>query len=351
LARTGVLLINLGSPDAPDTASVRAYLREFLMDPRVLDMPAWARWTLVNGVILRTRPAKTAAKYREIWTSEGSPLLVHTDRLARRVATLLGRNHVVRFAMRYGAPSIHREVVALIDAGVSSLVFVPLYPQSSGATTGSALDEISRARPDVSSDRSPSLTVVPPFHEDSAFLDVSAALVREDGLADDEHLLFSFHGLPSYQVRKADASGVCLTSARCCDTWGPANAGCYRAQCVRTAHQIAARLGRARDTWTVAFQSRIGPGWIGPHTDRTAMELARRGVKKLVVACPAFVADCLETLEEIGLRLRDQFKDAGGKDLRLVPSLNSDDRWAAALTGLIRRHASGRDHERARAAV
>ena len=334
----GLLLINLGSPDAPTTPAVRRYLREFLSDPRVIDVNPIGRAALLYGVILPFRPAKSAEAYRKVWSEDGSPLLVHGRALTREVAARLGDGWQVELAMRYGQPSIAAVLERLRTAAIDRIVVLPLYPQYAASSTGSSLEEVFR----VAGERwvVPSLAVVPPFYDDAGFLDAFADVARPV-LAEDryDHVLQSFHGLPERQVKKTDDSGkVCLASADCCDRIGVANRNCYRAQCYATARGIATRLGLGETDWSVSFQSRLGrTPWIQPYTDVVLPELAAAGKKKIAVLCPAFVADCLETLEEIGIRLREQFAGLGGERLTLVPSLNSSPRWADAVCDLARR--------------
>jgi ferrochelatase len=333
---TGLLLINLGSPQAPTTGAVRRYLREFLSDPRVIDINAVGRQLLLNAVILPFRPRKSAAAYRKVWLDEGSPLIVHSQALTREVRAALGAGWQVELAMRYGEPAIAPALDRLRAAGVDEIVVLPLYPQYAASSTGSSLEEVFRragARWVV-----PNLTVVPPFYDDAGYLDAFAAVGKE-AVAGKDHVLFSFHGLPERQVTKTDASGAhCLASASCCDAIAPVNRHCYRAQCFATARGIAARLGLAAEAWSTSFQSRLGrTPWIKPYTDLVLPELAGRGVRTLAVYCPAFVADCLETLEEIGIRAREQWLGLGGTELVLVPSLNASPRWVDAVAALARR--------------
>lgn len=337
---TGLLLINLGTPDAPTTPAVRRYLREFLSDPRVIDINPIGRALLLNLIILPFRPAKSAHAYRSIWDDRrGSPLLAFSKDLAAGVQTKLGDRWRVELAMRYGSPSIKDGLEALRRAGVDRIVALPLYPQyaaSSTATSVARVMELSTAGWDVMP-----LDIVPAFYNDPGFLDAFAAVARPV-LADarPDHVLFSFHGLPERQIQKSDPSGShCLRSTTCCDTITAANRNCYRAQCYATTRELAARL--AVTDYTVCFQSRLGrTPWIQPHTDVLLDELAKQGKKRLAVLCPAFVADCLETLEEIGMRAREQFKAAGGDELTLVPSLNATPGWIDAVCAMAERHAA-----------
>lgn len=331
----GVLLVNVGTPDSPEPAAVRRYLREFLSDPRVIDTGAVARWLLVNLVIIPTRPRTSAAAYRKIWTDRGSPLLVHMLDLADAVSARLGESFVVKAAMRYGRPSIDAALDELGDA--DRLVVFPLFPQYSSATTGSALERVMKVA--ASRDFVPALRVIGQFHEDPGMLDAFAQ-VAHPVLAEarPDHVLFSFHGLPERQVTRGDESGrVCLRSTSCCDRYGAENRRCYRASCFETARQIARRIDLGPKDFTVSFQSRLGrTRWIEPHTDATVRALARSATKRLVVLSPSFVADCVETLEEIGIRARDDFLAQGGERLVLVPSLNATPAWADAAARMVR---------------
>ncbi len=343
----GVLLVNLGTPQAPHASAVRSYLREFLYDPEVIDVHPVARWFLLEAVILPFRPAKSAEAYQKIWTEAGSPLLIESRSLEVKLRESLGSEAIVELAMRYGEPSIRASIARLLAQGASRIFIAPLYPQYSAAATGSTLKASFAALnhlPVV-----PSVSTLPAFYDDPAFLDAFAERGRKL-IADEraDHVLFSFHGLPERQIRKADSSGRhCLASSGCCDSIGPANRDCYRAQSFATARGIAQRLGLAEDGYTICFQSRLGrTPWIAPHTDVVIPELAAAGKKRLAVFCPAFVADCLETLEEISLRARDQFLGCGGESLTLVPSLNADDAWVSALAGLVRKHAGATGYSR-----
>ena len=337
---TGLLLINLGTPDDPSTPAVRRYLAEFLSDPRVIDINAVGRALLLHGVILRTRPAKSAEAYQTIWHQEmGSPLLSFSKALADGVRAALGSGWQVELAMRYGNPSIASALDRLAQAAVERVVVLPLYPQyaaSSTATSVAKVMELATSQWDVMP-----LDIVPAFHADAGFLAAWEA-VAKPALAEarPDHVLFSYHGLPERQIQKSDPTGNhCLKSATCCDALGPQNHRCYRAQCFATTRALVQRLGVGDHT--VSFQSRLGKTpWITPHTDVVLDELAKKGVKRLAVMCPAFVADCLETLEEIGIRAREQFKAAGGEELTLVPSLNASPAWIDAVAGIARRHAA-----------
>jgi ferrochelatase len=341
---TGLLLLNLGTPDAPTTPAVRRYLAEFLADPRVIDIHPVARWLLLHAIILRTRPAKSAHAYRAIWHAErGSPLLYHSRDLATAVAAQLGTDWHVELAMRYGSPSIANALAALRVAAVDRIVVLPLFPQYAASSTATA---VARVMELVGGgwDVAP-LEIVPAFHADPQFLSAWVDVARPAlDMARPDHVLLSFHGLPVRHMEKSDASGShCLRTPDCCDQLAAANRTCYRAQCFATARALTDRLGLTPDRATVCFQSRLGrTPWIEPFTDVVIDKLARAGTKRLAVLCPAFVADCLETVEEIGIRARDQFKAAGGEDLVLVPSLNATPAWVTAVAALAERHAARR---------
>ena len=338
--RLGLLLINLGTPTAPETGPVRAYLREFLNDPRVLDIPPLGRWALLNLFILPFRPAKSAHAYRQIWTDQGSPLLVFHQALATAVQAELGDTITVAAAMRYGEPSIRAGLETLKQADVDEILVLPLYPQYSSSATGSSLEEVFRIAGQLWN--VPAIQVMPPFYDDPGFIGAFAAQARPvlDSLRP-ERVLYSFHGLPERQVRKSDTTDShCLQTADCCATIGPANRYCYRAQCMHTARALTTTLGLSEAETVVCFQSRLGrTPWISPYTDHVLTDLARQGVKRVAVLCPAFTADCLETLEEIGIRAERDFKAAGGEALTLVPSLNATPEWVSAVVTMVRRQA------------
>lgn len=335
--KTGVLLVNVGTPSAPEPGPVRRYLREFLGDPRVLDMPALGRWALLNFIILPFRPRQSAAAYRQIWTSEGSPLLLESRALRDRLAEALGPDFAVEVGMRYGQPSLASAVDRLRQAGARRFLIAPLYPQAASATTGTSVEAALRVL--GSGWNVPPVTVLPPFFDHPGFLQAfveTGAPVLESFKPD--HVLFSFHGLPERHLVKSDDTGShCLATADCCDRPGPVSSTCYRAQCFATARLLSERLGLSRERTTVSFQSRLGRTvWIRPYTEDVIEDLAKRGVKRLAVFSPAFVADCLETLEEIGIRGRESFIGAGGEDLALVPSLNASKPWVRALADMVR---------------
>jgi ferrochelatase len=332
----GVLLLQLGTPASTSVSDVRKYLREFLSDPRVLDMPAPARALLLNAVILPFRPRKSAEAYEKIWTEDGSPLAIHTANLTARVQELMGDGYVVVFGMRYQHPSIEAAVEDLVAAGCSEIVILPLFPQYASASGGSATQralEVIGSRQNLLDVRS-----LGAFYDHPGFLRSAAEVARPllDGFGPD-HVLFSYHGLPEKQVTTADPSGEwCLASESCCGSITVTNRFCYRAQCFATTRGLVAELGLADGSYSTAFQSRLaGQKWIEPYTDKGLAGLYEQGVRRLAVFTPSFTADCLETLEEIGIRLRAQWESTGGEEMLLLPCVNSHETWAEAVAAMV----------------
>lgn len=319
---TGVLLIQLGTPDAPTPEALKPYLKQFLSDPRVIENQGW-KWKLIlNGLILRKRPAESAAKYARIWDpATGSPLMHHTK---RQTELLAGRfpGVPVRFGMQVGNPSVAKVVGEMIATGVDRLVVLPMYPQYSATTTASATDVLFQALMKVR--RVPAIRFIPPYHDHPAYLDAVAAVIREDAIQhgwEPEHLVFSYHGLPQKYAQRGDP---------------------YATHCVRTTTELVKRLGLPRERWTQTYQSRFGRDpWLKPYTDDVLAALAKRGVRRVAVALPGFTADCLETLDEIGNESREVFQHAGGETLRAVPCLNEHPRWIDAMEQLVRRDGAG----------
>ena len=333
---TGLLLINLGTPDSPSEGDVRRYLKEFLSDPRVLDGPAWRRKLILHLFILPSRPRESAKAYRSIWTPDGSPILVHSRSLLNKVRNRLPEGTPVELGMRYGSPSIREGIEKLTAAGARRLILFPMYPQYSEATTGSCLAEAHRVL--ESKSLSVPLAEVPPFYDHPAWLEPLAALARPllDS-APSGKVFLSFHGLPERQVRAADPGGkTCLVAEDCCDSIRPENADCYRAQCFATARELTRILGLPRERVVTCFQSRLGRvPWIRPYTDEM-LALHAPGGGDAVVLSPAFVADCLETLEELGIQGAESWSDSGGNRLTLAPCVNDDDLWADGVLTLVR---------------
>lgn len=327
----GILLVNLGTPASCTTRDVRRYLNEFLMDPYVLDVPWPLRRFIVSAFILPFRPKRSAEAYSKIWDhagpGTGSPLLHYSRNLAAAARSELSLP--CELAMRYGQPGLAEAVERLRDQGTTELLLVPLYPQfadSTWTTTAKAVERLV--------DGSMQLEVLPPFYARGNYVDALAASVREHLPETWDHLLLSYHGLPERHITRADPTGAhCLQVPDCCQTPSQAHATCYRHQCLRTSELLAEALAIAPQRYTVSFQSRLGRlPWLQPYTDQTLAALPARGVRHLVVACPAFVADNLETQEEIGLSGRDAFIEAGGESFTLVPCLNDRGDWIRALT-------------------
>ena len=327
--KTGYLLINLGTPAAADVPSVRRYLNEFLMDKYVIATPWLVRRLLVSLVILPFRPRKSAEAYASIWGPDGSPLL--TNSLALTAALKGQINAPVELGMRYGQPSIADAVAKLKSSGAEEIVVLPLYPQFADSTITTS---VHRARSEIG--QTPH-QVVPPFYSHPAYIEAQADLIGK-ALPDDwDHLLLSFHGLPEQHLRKADPTGNhCLNAPDCCSVESPAHSTCYRHQAITTSQAIAARLGIPDTRYTISFQSRLGRiPWLRPYTDEVLAQLPDKGVQHLVVACPAFVADNLETLEEINMQGRQTFREAGGSAFTLIPCLNADPDWVDALAAIL----------------
>ncbi|MCM5662353.1 ferrochelatase [Galbibacter mesophilus] len=327
----GVLLVNLGSPDSTDPKDVKRYLEEFLMDERVIDLPLWLRTFIVKGIILNTRPKKSAAAYEKIWWEEGSPLIVLSERLQDKVDSLTGVS--VALAMRYGNPSIKSGLETLKKEGVTEVLLVPLYPQFAMATTETILVLAEELRKQYFPEMQ--FTNVPAFYNHPDYIRVLSESIQEN-LKDKEweHILFSYHGVPERHIKKSDITkSHCKIDGQCCKTLSPAHQFCYRHQCYETTRQVAEYLGLKEGTYSSSFQSRLGiDPWLQPFTDKTINKFAEDGLKKLAVVTPAFVSDCLETLEEIGMEAQHEFKENGGDEFHLVPCLNDDEAWVKVLS-------------------
>ncbi len=332
MKRIGILLVNLGSPDSPSVRDVRRYLRQFLMDERVIDLPFFPRFLLVHGCILPFRPRKSAEAYHKIWLPEGSPLVVVSQRVCEQLRSRIALP--VELAMRYQNPSIADALKRLAAQGVEHVVIFPLFPHYAMSSFETAVEEVKRLAPGAGIRDT---STVPPFFEDPDYIEALVASAQRDIDAGYDHLLFSFHGIPQRHVRKSDPTGRhCLAVANCCETPSPAHETCYRAQCFRTVRAFVKKTGATR--CSTAFQSRLGRDpWLTPYTDQEVVRLGQQGVRKLLVICPAFVSDCLETLEEIGLRAKESFMEAGGKELTLIPCLNEHPLWLAAMVNIISR--------------
>jgi len=333
MAKTGILLVNLGTPNSPSTPDVRRYLTQFLTDGRVIDIPWLPRQLLVRGIIGPFRSPKSAATYRQIWLPDGSPLMVYGLRLLAKVRARLEPEISVELAMRYQQPSIEAGLKRLRDAGVERYVIFPLFPQYASATTGSVHEEVMRILSGWQG--IPEVLLVGDYADHPGFIQPFVSAAREHNLADCDHVLFSFHGLPKRQIRKGDDHGVCQFGT-CCDHLGPKNRLCYRAQCLATTRALVRELGLKEGSYTTCFQSRLGRDpWIEPYTSDVLEKLAHQGVKRLLVLCPAFVADCIETIDEIAVEYAEEFREAGGETLTLVESLNDRDTWVDGLCQIL----------------
>lgn len=329
----GVLLVNLGTPDSPRPWDVYRYLQEFLLDGRVIDVPWLQRQLLVRGIIVPFRHRSSAATYKEVWTENGSPLLVYSRELAEKVQDGLGEGYLVRLAMRYQKPSIEQALSQLDRAEVEKLIVFPLFPQYASATTGSVHERVMKV---VSSwHRVPDLHFVKDYPVDPLMIRAFAERGRDKEVKDFDHILMSFHGLPERHIRKSDRSGKCLTG-HCCQAAEGTNAWCYRRQCYCTARALAQELEIDSSHYTVCFQSRLGKDpWIQPYTTDVLELLAKKGIKRLAVFCPAFVADCLETIFEVGVEYAEDWKKLGGEELILVDSVNAHPLWVDAVCQMI----------------
>ncbi|MBC5994747.1 ferrochelatase [Pontibacter cellulosilyticus] len=335
--KIGVLLVNLGTPDSPNTPDVRKYLREFLLDPRVIDINPVGRYALVNGIIAPFRAPKSAIVYKQLWTERGSPLLYHGLDLKVKLQTALGDDYHVAFGMRYQSPSIKSALEELRDKSVDRIIVLPLFPQYAAASTGSVQDkvmEIVREWWVI-----PSINFISSFCDDPGFINAFAELGKQHMEQDNyDHVIFSYHGLPERQVLKGSDKGYCQLGA-CCNTYNKRNKYCYRAACFATSRLLAEKLGLREDQYTVTFQSRLlKDPWLQPYTDEVLKTLPAKGIKKVLAYSPAFVADCLETTIEVGEEFKEMFEHAGGEKWQLVESLNSNDTWVEALREMILKH-------------
>jgi len=328
----GVLLVNLGSPDSTDTNDVRDYLDEFLMDERVIDLPKWFRTFLVKGIILKTRPKKSAKAYRKIWWEEGSPLIVLSERLQEKVQKKV--SVPVALAMRYGNPSIKKGLQVLKAQGVKEVLLVPLYPQFAMATTETILVLAEQLQKEHFPEME--LTSLPPFYNHPDYIRVLANSIQEELQGKNwEHLLFSYHGVPERHIRKSDVTkSHCKMDGKCCFTDSLAHAYCYRHQCEMTTQKVADYLELKEGSYSSSFQSRVSilGSWLKPYTDKTVEDFAKKGTQELAIATPAFVSDCLETLEEIGMEAAEDFEDNGGKKLHVIPCINDREDWVNVLS-------------------
>ena len=331
----GILLVNLGSPDSPNPKDVKTYLGEFLMDERVIDLPTFARALLVKGIILNTRPKQSAKAYKKIWWDEGSPLIVLSERLQEKVQIKV--DYPVALAMRYGSMTIKKGLQELVDKGCTEIKTIPLYPQFAMATTETIdvkVDElVAEYFPQVQ------ITQTPAFYNRQDYIDALSTSIGEVlNDLDYEHILFSYHGVPERHIRKSDiTNGNCKMNGKCCFKKGSKqHEFCYRHQCEITTINVAKKLGLKNGTYSTTFQSRLGfDPWLKPYTDRTIERMGKAGIKKMAIVTPAFVSDCLETLEEIAMEGEEIFHEVGGKEFTVIPCLNEREDFAQVLTNMI----------------
>ena len=335
----GVLLVNLGSPDSPNPKDVKKYLGEFLMDERVIDVPKWARTLLVKGIILNTRPKASANAYKKILWDEGSPLIVLSERLKDKVQQQI--ELPLSLAMRYGRMSIKSGLQALADKGVTDVLIIPLYPQFAMATTETILVLAEKLQKEFFPQMN--LENLPPFYNNPDYIKVLSESIKAYLKGKEyDHLLFSYHGIPERHIRKSDVTkSHCKIDKSCCSTASEAHAYCYKHQCVEVTRLVGEYLKMSPDTFSTSFQSRLGfDPWLRPYTDRTIERLGKEGTKNMAIVTPAFVSDCLETLEEIAMEGEEIFHEAGGKVFNTIPCLNDDPQWVALLAQWIQEWAT-----------
>lgn len=329
-AKRALLLMNLGSPDSTEVKDVRRYLNEFLMDGRVIDIPYLVRVLLVRGIIVPFRAPKSAEAYRSIWTDEGSPLIVLTKQLQEALQHQIVEP--VAIAMRYGNPSPKQAYDQLIKEHpeLEEVVLLPLYPHYAMSSYETAVEY---AKEQYANGKYPfKLHIIQPFYDDADYIDALAQSIQPYTEETYDHILFSYHGVPQRHIRKSDTTGChCLKVNNCCETASPAHATCYRHQLVVTTKLVAEKLGIPKEKYSISFQSRLGKGWLEPFTDKRLEAMPGEGIKKLLVACPAFISDCLETIEEIGEEGKETFLHAGGESFTLIPCLNTHPAWVSTI--------------------
>jgi ferrochelatase len=336
--RTGILLINLGTPDSPKTSDVRKYLTQFLNDPRVIDINPIGRFILVNGIIVPFRSSKSAKLYQAIWTKEGSPLLINSIKQKDLLQKAMGSDFVVELGMRYQSPSIESAINRLKAANVDKIIAIPLYPQYATSSTTSSIEEAQRLFKKWPNH--PPVTYIDNFFDDPGFIDACVEKGREHKIEDYDYVIFSYHGLPERQITKASkefSDGSCKIGS-CCDTITDKNRLCYRANCFATTRAIVKQLNIPEGKYSSTFQSRLDDKWLKPYSDKVVEQLAKEGKKKVLVFSPAFVADCLETIYEIGTEYQEIFHEHGGEKIQLVESLNDHPKWIEALKNILLKH-------------
>lgn len=336
IKKTGILLVNLGTPDTPSNSDVYKYLIEFLTDERVIDFGWLKRNLLVRGIIVPARYKNSAKTYREIWDKDrGSPLLYHLQDLAQKVQQIVSNSYTVEYAMRYQNPNLETTLNKFKDQLVDKIIVLPLFPQYSSACNGSVMQKVQEITAKWTT--IPDIKLIHHFYDDDGFIEAFANRGNEYNFDEFDHILFSYHGLPARQIKKADLSkNHCLQNKDCCSKITEINQHCYKAQCYATTNAIAQKLNLPKEKYTTTFQSRLGKEiWLEPYTVDVIPQLAKEGKKKLLIFSPAFVADCLETLYEIQVEYLELFKKYGGEHITLVKSLNAEDDWANAVSNLV----------------
>jgi ferrochelatase len=338
---SAVLFINLGSPESPSSRDLKPYLTEFLMDERVIDVPVWLRTLLVKGIIVPFRSAKSAKKYKSIWTSEGSPLIVHTKNQSILFQERTGMP--VYYCMRYGTPSVS-SVLQLLHAEhtlLKDIVLFPLYPHYAMSSYETAVHQVKQFH--TTGKYKTSLHIIPPFYKHPSYIHALSDSIQPFLLNPFDHILFSYHGIPERHVKKTDCTEThCLQAADCCQIPSPAHDFCYRHQIITTTNLVAQKLGLKKQQFSFSFQSRLGrDAWLKPYTVNQLKEFPAKGIKKLLIVCPAFVSDCLETLEEIAIEGKEEFIKSGGKELTMIPALNENGEWIDCIEELVKQQLEG----------
>ena len=331
--KKGILLVNLGTPDAPTKSAVYRYLKQFLLDRRVIDYPWLRRNLLVRGLILPFRTGASTKLYQQLWTKNGSPLKYYGEQLTNGVQKILGNDYAVQLAMRYQKPSIKSGLNTLLSKQLSEIVVLPLFPQYASASTGSVYEEVMQVL--SKKETIPNLRFINSFYDYPPMIDVFVENAQQYDFNQYDHILFSYHGLPERQLTKADNANHCLQSKDCCQQITANNQFCYSAQCYATTAAIVKKLGLQPHQYTVCFQSRLGKKWIQPYTDKVIEQLAAKNAKRLLIFSPAFVADCLETTVEISLEYQEEFEKLGGEKVDLVESLNIHPKWVKGVADLV----------------
>lgn len=348
-AKIGVLIVNLGTPDSPSVPDVRKYLREFLMDGRVVDIPFLLRWALVNLIIAPFRAPKSAKIYKEVWTEAGSPLKVYGLAIEKMLQESLGEDYIVSLGMRYQSPSMESALSKLKDKGLEKIIVIPFFPQYASATTGSVHEKVMDLV--KSWQIIPEMVMIQSYFDHPQFIEAFAETAKQYLAKENfDHFIFSYHGLPERQIRKGDSTGDCLkiakqdkskaSEANCCASIHPLNKSCYRAQCFETTRLLTKALGISEENYTVCFQSRLGNDpWVKPYTEDTIKQLTKAGKKRILAFSPSFVSDCLETTIEIGEEYKEIFEHEGGEHWQLVESLNDSPLWVDVLKDLVLKYA------------